>query len=381
MDSEPAVKGSNFFISYSSSDEDWATWIAWVLEEAGYSTILQAWDFRPGSNFVLEMNEAARAADRTIVVLTPRFLESSYTPSEWAAAFAQDPQGLKRRLIPVRVEPCNTSGLLKQIVWIDLVGLSTEDARRRLVAGVQPGRAKPLAPPLFPGEATEAPPPVVKRPLTWAAVKAQPGVRWRSALGPDAETGRGPAVYEFRMIAIGNQSTDFEAGRDLISVLEELGRDSGLFATAGPLWTFEGDDVDMVASQDRSVGLINVAGKEAGMWLTLPHDKLGSVLDAADLAPRVSAVVRVLRKGGILSHERYTFAQRVAPANMLTLGPSGVIDRRRSALYGSGPQGSLVVPPESSIETVSLDDNLPAAIDELLSRLVSAAESGKTRPS
>jgi TIR domain len=38
----------DFFISYSHADHRWAEWIAWQLEEAGYSTILQAWDFQTG---------------------------------------------------------------------------------------------------------------------------------------------------------------------------------------------------------------------------------------------------------------------------------------------------------------------------------------------
>ena len=42
----------DFFISYSGDDKTWAEWIAWQLDEAGYTTVLQAWDFRPGSNFL-----------------------------------------------------------------------------------------------------------------------------------------------------------------------------------------------------------------------------------------------------------------------------------------------------------------------------------------
>jgi len=55
----------------------WAEWIAWKLEEAGYSTVTQAWDFKPGGNFVLEMHNAATIADRTIAVLSQKYLESS----------------------------------------------------------------------------------------------------------------------------------------------------------------------------------------------------------------------------------------------------------------------------------------------------------------
>ena len=40
-----------------------------------------------------------------------------------AAAFAQDPTGKKRKLIPVRVAECALTGLLAPIVYIDLIGL------------------------------------------------------------------------------------------------------------------------------------------------------------------------------------------------------------------------------------------------------------------
>jgi hypothetical protein len=45
----------HFFISYNKADKQWAEWIAWILEEAGYSVVIQAWDFRPGENFALRM--------------------------------------------------------------------------------------------------------------------------------------------------------------------------------------------------------------------------------------------------------------------------------------------------------------------------------------
>ncbi len=61
----------DFFISYNKADRQWAEWLAWQLEEAGYTVVLQAWDFRPGSNFVLEMQRAAVEAERTIAVLSP----------------------------------------------------------------------------------------------------------------------------------------------------------------------------------------------------------------------------------------------------------------------------------------------------------------------
>jgi hypothetical protein len=64
---------TDFFVSYTLADKVWAEWIAYVLEEAGWSVIIQAWDFRPGSNFVMEMQRAASEASRTVMVLSPDY--------------------------------------------------------------------------------------------------------------------------------------------------------------------------------------------------------------------------------------------------------------------------------------------------------------------
>ena len=142
---------TDFFISYTSVDGSWAEWMAWVLEEAEYTTIVQAWDFGAGANFVQEMDAAAKNAERTIAVLSPDYLQSSFTPSRWHAAFRRDPTGTQRLLIPVRVRECDVDGLLGGIVYIDLVGLDAEAARERLLraccgsARSRPGNLDSLA--------------------------------------------------------------------------------------------------------------------------------------------------------------------------------------------------------------------------------------------
>lgn len=141
----------DFFISYNKADKAWAEWIAWQLEAEGFSVIIQAWDFLPGSNFVLDMHKAAEQARRTIAVLSQDYLDAVYTQPEWAAAFVQDPEGIKGTLIPVRVRDCKMKGLLKAIVYIDFIGLEERIARQALLTGVRYKRSKPLKPPSFPG--------------------------------------------------------------------------------------------------------------------------------------------------------------------------------------------------------------------------------------
>ncbi|HEY6287722.1 MAG TPA: toll/interleukin-1 receptor domain-containing protein, partial [Ktedonobacteraceae bacterium] len=122
----------DFFISYTHADQRWAVWIAWQLEAEGYHTMLQAWDFQAGSNFILDMDAATRHATCTIAVLSPDYFASQFTQSEWAAAFRRDPTGAQRLLMPVRMRPCDVEGLLGQIVYLDLVDQDEATARATL---------------------------------------------------------------------------------------------------------------------------------------------------------------------------------------------------------------------------------------------------------
>lgn len=142
----------DFFISYTNADKAWAEWIAWQLETEDYTTVIKAWDFPPGANFVLEMQTASSKANQTIAVLSSDYLNATFTHPEWASAFAQDPTGVKRKLIPVRIKQIDPEGILSPIVFIDLVGLSEQDAKKALINGIQKGRAKPEHKPGFPGK-------------------------------------------------------------------------------------------------------------------------------------------------------------------------------------------------------------------------------------
>src|SRR6476620_9497516 len=70
----------DFFVSFNQADRSWATWIAWVLEEAGYSVWFQDWDFR--GNFVEHMNRAHTQAHRTLAVLSDDYFGSDFTLAE-----------------------------------------------------------------------------------------------------------------------------------------------------------------------------------------------------------------------------------------------------------------------------------------------------------
>ena len=155
MDSGGAAgSGWDFFVSYTQADRAWAEWIAWTLEEDGYRVLVQAWDFVPGSNWIQKMQEGVRDARHTVAVLSEDYLRSVYGSAEWQLAWAQDPAGKDRRLLLVRVKPCEWEGLLVGVVGIDLTGLDEAAALGRLrskVSAAVTGRAKPEVAPRFPG--------------------------------------------------------------------------------------------------------------------------------------------------------------------------------------------------------------------------------------
>ncbi len=142
----------DFFISYSPADERWATWIAWQLESCGHRTLIQAWDFVPGTNFIDFMDRGIRDASVVVAVLSRHYLKSRYGTMEWQATLRTDPG----KLITVRIEDCPLDGLLATITWVDMVNIQDAgSAREVLLERLQQalaGRAKPDIEPAFPAQ-------------------------------------------------------------------------------------------------------------------------------------------------------------------------------------------------------------------------------------
>ena len=116
------------FVSYTRKDIKWAKWIAEELEKEGHEVFIQCWDFRPGDNFVLKMNEALQASSIVVAVLSRDYLESYHCQFELTAAYAEKNQ----RLIPVRIDDFKVKGLWSTINYIDLVDQTAAEASKLL---------------------------------------------------------------------------------------------------------------------------------------------------------------------------------------------------------------------------------------------------------
>ena len=163
---------ADIFISYTSSDRDWAFWIAHELNALGHTPHIDAWEISGGGNIAAWMETQHSTADHVLCVISERYLRAPY--SSWERQAAQWAAATNRPnfALPVYIEPCEAPTLLAPIKCCDLYGIPEEDARARLAAflepatksqrGQFPGSFKPSLGPTaaqsgvrFPGKAAE----------------------------------------------------------------------------------------------------------------------------------------------------------------------------------------------------------------------------------
>lgn len=379
----------DFFVSYTSADSDWAEWIAWQLEAAGYSVVIQKWDFKPGSNFVFEMDRASKVAMRTLVVLSPSFIASQFTQPEWNAAFAKDPTGRNRNVVPVLIEPTELDGLLSQIVHVDLVGLGRDDAALKLIAAIEPGRSKPTTEPQFPGSREQAkgraqetreqasePESPRTAGLDWQPAPTGLSMINREEVLPRHSAPSGFACLEIALVP--GEPTALLVGQlETASVeLVDAARAAGLFTqTAG---VENGYDANAAYATSRATqetdpaGLLVTRNGQRSAWLTLPHDMLGSVLDPAQMRARVARVLQLLVSLNLPIASRYGITARIQPARSVIIADASVVGARSSASMNIDSASAFPLTMPDTVRGEGIAANTEALAAELIARVATA---------
>jgi len=162
MAADGGVK-KDFFISYAGADQAWAEWVAWVLEDAKYTVLIQAWDFHFGDNFVANMQNALEGSERTIAILSEAYFASKFCQDEWTVALAKSTPDTPR-LLPIRIADVERKGLFAPIASLDLFGILEPAARDRLLAAVKQTRAKRATASPFPDVAAAPAAPIPPKP-------------------------------------------------------------------------------------------------------------------------------------------------------------------------------------------------------------------------
>ncbi len=262
---ESILARRDFFVSYVAADSDWAEWIAWQLEAAGYRVTLRAWDLTPGANRERYLLDALENTDRVIAVLSDSYLGSPHRLQELLTAVAGDPAGQARRVILARVDEASPPALLRALEPIRLQGLAEEFASELLLRGVGSaveGRAKPPTAPAFPGRATRG---------------AEPSTVQLSSVEPEAA--RPSAAAPVSLVRGGGRRSWGRGTPRPVSVLAHAGpvQRAGRTLWVGAL-AFTGDAPLMVTgADDGRVRLWDLRDQAAPRRVAAFHDHQGWV--------------------------------------------------------------------------------------------------------
>lgn len=146
------------FISYSHRDSEWVrNWLLPRLEEAGLRACIDFRDFEVGVPSLVNMERAAERSRKTLLVLTPNWIESEWTNFEALLVQTGDPSGLRRRILPLMRERCQPPKRIAMLTYADFTAPGRwESELQRLVSSFREGAEPPRAGPAMPQATTQA---------------------------------------------------------------------------------------------------------------------------------------------------------------------------------------------------------------------------------
>jgi tetratricopeptide (TPR) repeat protein len=142
---------ADIFISYTSSDRDWAFWIAKELEALGHAPHIHEWEIKGGDDIYAWMAQRHDAADHVLCVVSDDYLKAPYSTLERNAALWQAAAKRPGFVLFVAVKPSRLPSLIDHYRRCELFGVVDEEARKRFRAFMARPADAALIP--FPGEA------------------------------------------------------------------------------------------------------------------------------------------------------------------------------------------------------------------------------------
>ena len=121
---------ADIFVSYTSSDRDWAFWIARELEALGHVPHIHEWEIKGGDDIYAWMERRHDAADHVLCVVSDEYLKSPYSAQERDAALWQAAAQRPGFVLLVTVKPCRFPTLIDHFRRCDLYTAVSEDERR-----------------------------------------------------------------------------------------------------------------------------------------------------------------------------------------------------------------------------------------------------------
>ncbi len=108
------------FISYSHEDGDWVhDWLLPKLEDAKFAVCIDDRDFDVGVPSVVNIEHAVENSRKTLLVLTPNWMDSEWTEFESLLVGTSDPAGRKTKLLPLMLEKCQLPPRIRMLTHAD----------------------------------------------------------------------------------------------------------------------------------------------------------------------------------------------------------------------------------------------------------------------
>jgi hypothetical protein len=122
---------AGIFVSYTSSDREWAFWIGRELEALGHLPHVHDWEIKGSDDIYGWMEQNHDTADHVLCVISDDYLKAPYSTLERHAALWQAAKKRPGFVLLVAVKPCTLPTLSDHLRRCELFGVPEDAARLR----------------------------------------------------------------------------------------------------------------------------------------------------------------------------------------------------------------------------------------------------------
>lgn len=135
------------FISYSHHDHDWVwDWLLPRLEAAGLAVCIDERDFDIGVPSLVNMEQAVERSGKTLLVITPAWVNSEWTAFESLLVQGSDPAGRRARMLPLVREQTDMPPRIRMLTYVDFTREANwEKQLARLLGALDKATASPTS--------------------------------------------------------------------------------------------------------------------------------------------------------------------------------------------------------------------------------------------
>jgi hypothetical protein len=212
-----------------------------------------------------------------------------------------------------------------------------------------------------------------RAPLTWTPLDQTIEVSW--IVDPEAaRTSSRGAILELHVLPLAAERLAATVLDALPARIAEAGRQFGFFDPGEGLDLASDAQTAAVRTQrerrreERGIRITRAAA--ASLWIELPRDTLGHILDTADVRTRITGGLRMAASLLSRTSERTALAAGIGPIGFVVEGSVADLGRRSSASIGMPSEQIVHVEPEDAVPTASLNEAADEIAGELTARLM-----------